>query len=139
MSFPQAKYRTNKLFAACAVLLCLAVLLWGTSYKMSLYSTVAQFGYSQANPVNPPAKLLSEKERPIRTSSLDHNKTTPELTVAPLLIWVFFVLTSAMQVRIRLQWCSARAWLAHHLHGNEDSLLSHFGFRPPPSIYLLLS
>ena len=137
MPSPRAKSRPNELFAACAVLLCLAVLLWGTSYKMSLYSTVAQFGYSQTNPVTPPAKLLSEKERPTRTSSLDHDKATPELAVIPLLLCIVFVLASAAQVRIRLLSCRAHARLAHHLHGDEDSLLSHFGFRPPPGYPVL--
>lgn len=139
MSFSQAKYRSGPLFTACAVLLCLAVLLWGTGYKMSLYSLAAQFGCSQSNPINPPAKLLSEKERPTSPSSLDHGRAIPKLAVAPLLLWVAIFLAGAMQVKIRLQRSSARAWLAHHLYGNEDSLLSQFGFRPPPSFQSALS
>lgn len=124
---------------AWVVLLCLAVLLWGTGYKMSLYSMAAQFGCSKTNAINPPAKLLSEKERPIRASSLNHDNATPELAVSALLLWIVVFLASAMQVKIRVQWCSGRAWLAHHLHGSEDSLLCHFGFRPPPSFDPVLS
>jgi hypothetical protein len=105
---------------------------------MSLYSTAAQFGCSQSTLLNPPAKLLSEKESPTSSSSLDHDKVTPELAVTPLLLWIVVLLASAMRVKVRLQWC-ARAWLAYHLYGKEDSLLSHFGFRPPPMFYPVLS
>ena len=114
--------------------LCLAVLVWGTSYKVSLYSMAGEFCNLQSNPINPPAKLLSEKERPTRPISLDHDKAIPKPAVTPLFLWIVVFLASVMQVRIRLQRSRARAWLARHLCGNEDSLLSHFGFRPPPSL-----
>jgi hypothetical protein len=126
---------------ACAVLLCLTVLFWGTSYKMSLYpayATSVQFDRSQPNPVNPPAKLLSERERPPRLSTLDYCKAIPILAVTPLL-WTVVYLSSAMQVRIRVQRSRALARLARHLYGIDDSVLSHFGFRPPPSFESALS
>lgn len=124
---------------ACVMLLGVTVLLWGTTYKTSLYySTPAQFDCSPPNPVNPPAKLLSEKERPPRTSSLDHDKANPKLAVTPLL-WVAVFLASAIQVRIRLQRSGTRVCQAHHLYGIEDSVLGHFGFRPPPSFESALS
>jgi hypothetical protein len=117
----------------------MAVLLWGTGYKMSLYSMAAQFGSSQSKPINLPAKLLTEKERLPIPSSLDHDNALPELAVTPSLLWIVILLARAMQVKIRLQRSSACVCLAHHLYGNEDSLLSHFGFRPPPSFYPVLS
>lgn len=125
---------------ACAVLLCLTVLCWGTGYKMSLYfsadSAPAQFNCSQPTQMNPPAKLLTEKERPARPSSLDHDQATPKSAVMPLL-WAVVFLASATQVRIHLQSSRTRACLGRHLYGIENSILSSFGFRPPPSFSVL--
>jgi hypothetical protein len=66
MSLPRRSRQRIPLLTPYALALGVAVVLWGTSYKLEQYP---QQGL--AFRVMPPAKLLTEKERPVRKQCLD--------------------------------------------------------------------
>ena len=77
MKSPHNRCYPAPMLHLCIVLLGLAVLSWGAEYKYSLY-----FPPSQSQPQVPPAKLLSQKERPTQAKSAAVDATSSKPSIA---------------------------------------------------------
>jgi hypothetical protein len=105
--------------------LALAVFLWGTSYKLSLYPVPGQ-SFERI----PEAKLLSEEECPREARSL------PIATVVPrpvALLCVAVLIVFAVTPRLRLLYASPLVLRSCRSPWANASALSFFFFRPPPA------
>lgn len=109
---------------AAAALLGITVFLWGTAYKCSLYP-----GHPKNHARVAVAKLLSERERPVGANQVN-------LVQAPLSRAVFFALGLAL---FGVNEGFAQPWIAAPLRrrtmrSRRACCVSHFSFRPPPSL-----
>jgi hypothetical protein len=113
------------------VFLALAVFGWGVKYKLSLYDSPASISTHMSH-----AKLLSQKERPVSSNSLD--LVRPSLQEAqPSITYSAFLIAAIVLVL----WCgTAWTWV---LNGTKDSDSYrqrcsfdsiYFSFRPPPAL-----
>jgi hypothetical protein len=110
--------------------LALAVLGWGTGYKLSLYDPPGSPSASM-----PQAKLLSQRERPPVTEALSELSPAPlhaELILTPGVFVVAVVLGLMFKVSFRAQSLKVDAAC------RQVRFNSHFfSFRPPPSPFLV--
>jgi hypothetical protein len=125
---PMKRFHPGKLAvaipAAAAMMLAAAVFLWGLEYKCSLYPAPSRLPHSV-----PVAKLLSERERPVKVQAV--RITRPLLAITPAFLWWFCV----VRLRIRHARLHAEPLRLPRLAGAlQISALTHFSFRPPPSI-----
>ena len=110
--------------------LALAVLGWGTGYKLSLYDPPGSHSASM-----PHAKLLSQRERPPATT--DANKLSPASPQSqptifnPGVFIVAVVLGLAFNASFRIQSLKVDA-VCRQVRFNSN----FFSFRPPPSPFL---
>lgn len=125
MMLPPQRRRYNSTLAWCGLVLSLAVILWGASYKMQQYP---QQGL--AFRVMSPAKLLTENERPPRRGSLravvPAASTARQTSHTP--VWVFTDRASTPVARSRALFVPDASGLPI-----LRAELSYFSFRPPPS------
>lgn len=109
----------------CALALGIAVVLWGASYKMEQYPE-----QGLAFRVMSPAKLLTEKERPLRHSTL-HAVVPADLASAPTGHAPAWVVTA----RISPAFAPARGIALPVPRAGRliQAQFTYFSFRPPPS------
>lgn len=125
MLLPPRSRRYTTPLTWCGFALGLAVVLWGASYKMEQYPE-----QGLAFRVMSPAKLLTEKERPLRQSNL--HAVVPadpaSATTGHAPAWV-------VTVRISPAFASARgiALPAPRAGRLIQAQFAYFSFRPPPS------
>jgi len=126
MNPPRTRRHALPLLAIGQWLLGLAVLVWGTSYKVSLYPVPGQ------NPERiPQAKLLSDEERPRDTQTRTIEATPPRPSVA-------FLCTAALIAFAAARPLFLPAILPLALRRRLSPTarlrsLTYFFFRPPPA------
>jgi hypothetical protein len=124
-------HRALLLPAIARLMLGLAVLLWGTAYKVSLYPTPEQ----GRAPV-PTAKLLSEKERPKATRrAVPADPAGPAITTHPIAV----LPAAAASALLRAFAASALELPRPHLGWMDQRGLNYFFFLPPPASSFSLS
>jgi hypothetical protein len=117
--------KVSQLMALAAVLLGVAVFVWGLGYKLSLYDLPGSPSTHMAQ-----AKLLSQKERPPAARGLERfSASAPQFPV--IVIAVFLIATACFRV-FSIQ--NIGTLFASHpgLRRSDDFLSTVFAFRPPP-------
>ena len=117
--------RFSQLMALGAVLLGLAVFVWGLGYKLSLYDLPGSPSTHMAQ-----AKLLSQKERPRAAQGLEQFSTkAPQF---PGIVITVALIAAACFGALSIQ--LIRTLFASHvgLRRSDDFLSTVFAFRPPP-------
>ena len=128
MSVTQSSYRLLSFPLAFAAALGLAVLFFGTAYKMEQYPT-----QGCAFKVMPAAKLLTEKERPAGRLAAEASSTEQASRSASLAIAANFF--AALLRKFSWQHFTAGNVEANrHPRPKRDPARTHFAFRPPPQI-----
>lgn len=122
--FPTRKLALALSTAAMAVLAA-AVFVWGVEFKCSLYHR-----HPEKHPQVAAAKLLSEKERPLRNCA-DNLLRAP---LVPVVSLAFSLLLTAWHRDQRIRLRAAALMSPALLVGLRVSCLIHFCFRPPPSL-----
>ena len=126
---PMEQLPTPKLtlpFSITAIaVLAAAVFLWGVEFKCSLYHR-----HPEKHPPVAVAKLLSEKERPLRNCA-DNLLRAPLALVVSL---AFSLLLTAWHRNQRIRLRAAALMSPALFVGLRVSCLIHFCFRPPPSL-----
>lgn len=117
--------RFSQLMALGAVLLGLAVFVWGLGYKLSLYGLP---GSPSTHMVQ--AKLLSQKERPRAAQGLEQFSTKAPQFLG--IVIAISLIAAACFSSLSLQ--LIRILFASHvgLRRSDDLLSTVFAFRPPP-------
>lgn len=127
MSITQSSHRLLSWPLAFAAVLGLAVLLFGTAYKLLQYST-----QGCAFKAMPAAKLLTEKERPVREYRSESTAAQPAFQAA-------FLSLAALLLAVITRKFTWQHFKAKFLDPNENSRCKrnpacvYFCFRPPPS------
>jgi hypothetical protein len=121
MRVPQPNSRKVKLLSLCGLTLSLAVVLWGAGYKMEQYPQQGCAFRMMA-----PAKLLTEKERPVSARNsrvvLDSARH-----LRPLPAWIACPRCTVLPTS-----APERAMPGFPLRGFVDPEITYFSFRPPP-------
>ncbi len=119
----QLRRLTLAIYAVVAAALAASVFLWGLEYKCSLYLLPSRALHSL-----PVAKLLSERERPVKVRAMQHVRA-PLSVAATFLLWLLLV------ARFRSRRAGLRSEplpLQRICDGLRVCSLTHFSFRPPP-------
>jgi hypothetical protein len=116
----------------CVVLLGFAVLSWGAEYKYSLYYSPGEI-QSQV----PPAKFLSQRERPAKSkrAAVDASSSKPPIA-AHRGIFPFAGHAAATSFALREAGMAPQPVLRRA--GFRAASLTYFAFRPPPAHSRLL-
>lgn len=114
------------MFALCALALSVAVAVWGEAYK------IEQFPFmGLAFRVMPPAKLLTEKERPPRSAVPRANPVEPA-TLKPAPQSAAMVFAPALQFLRLRYWMGQCRRCGECVWANYDAARTYFAYRPPP-------
>jgi hypothetical protein len=120
----------HALLVVYAVALSVAVVLWATSYKLEQYPE-----QGHAWKIMPPAKLLTEKERPPRAALEDAQRMEADSGRIPL------IFAASVPISVLLKPPPRRMNAAclrptGLLTARENPAHTRFGFRAPPSLLL---
>jgi hypothetical protein len=111
----------------CALTLGLAVFLWGTQYKLSLY-----FVPSESHPMVPTAKLLGPETSPQRSTNAGSTRVKARSTPKPH-NFSFALCANAFAF---VQLIRHADQTAQYVSPAQNASFTHFAARPPPaSIY----
>jgi len=105
--------------------LAIAVFGWGVKYKLSLYDAPGSFSTHIVQ-----AKLLSQKERPVRNSVVDAHAATPlpqSSLFYPVILAAAFIFRVGYVAPLR-----STTIMADDSRRQCGASLSFFSFRPPP-------
>jgi hypothetical protein len=131
MRLPPPNRRFSTLAVMGALALMIAVFGWGLQYKLSLYQRAANHSGSVSQ-----AKLLSQKERPAASNSLDPagplDFDRPILVSEPTFLAAVILLSAFAAL---LLWFRVDAVLRYSSH-QRLAASNFFAFRPPPSFLL---
>jgi len=109
------------------VLVGVAVFSWGTVYKYSLYSSP-----SQGRAKLPPAKLLSQEERPPQSERAGMG-AAPSKAPTALTFLAFMFAASASQMFFKLREAGLVARPSRPCASRKTACFIRFAFRPPPA------
>ena len=118
----------RRLFLAAlgTIALSIALVLWGTIYKLSLYPGKLKTHIT-------PAKVLSERERTERNdSAAEASCPVKAKAYPPLLLSLFALSIAALRIGLHLSGVVSQNSPSFRCRRIFAAALPHFGFRPPP-------
>ena len=110
----------------CALILGLAVFLWGTGYKLSLY-----FPQSQFHTRIPTPKLFSPDENPLGSARVGCANAFAKIATPPL-AFSFALMTSA-NVSLPARPFQREDQRSRYVSPLRSASFIYFAFRPPPA------
>lgn len=125
--------RASRLPHLFVLLLGFAVLFWGAEYKYSLYLSP-----SQGQALLPPAKLLSQRERPPESKSDGIEAAASKAPIA-LTLLAFTFAASASRLSFKLREAGLAERPSRPCASLTTACFIHFAFRPPPAYSQLTS
>jgi hypothetical protein len=109
------------------LILALAVLGWGTRYKLSLYDAPGSLSASM-----PHAKLLSQKERPVASGNANEISATALQALLSIFNSEILVVAVMLGLLLKVAFC-VQALAIDYAYQQVRSSSNFFSFRPPPA------